>query len=83
MAEEAAGGSWGEYLHFHSPLSEGASSSKASNMGISTNDILTAADWSSESVFEKFYYKSTQDPSFGRAVLGSHKRKKLSSQRQS
>ena len=61
----------------------GASSSKASNMGISTNDILTAADWSSESVFNKFYYKSTQDPSFGRAVLGSHECKKSSSQRHS
>ena len=58
----------------------GASSSKASNMGISTNDILTAADWSSESVFENFYYKSTQDPSFGRTVLGSHECKKSSSQ---
>ena len=36
----------------------GASSSKASNMGISTNDILTAADWSSESVF--FYFITNQ-----------------------
>ena len=54
----------------------GASSSKASNMGISTNDILIAADWSSESVFETFYYKATQDPSYGRAVLGSHGCKK-------
>ena len=32
----------------------GASSSKAANMGITTNDILRAADWSSESVFQKF-----------------------------
>ena len=53
-----------------------ASSSKAINMGISTNDILIAADWSSKSVFENFYYKATQDPSYGRAVLGSHGCKK-------
>ena len=50
----------------------GASSSTASNMVISTNDILNhilrTANWSSESVF---YYKSTQDPTYSRAVLGS------------
>ena len=54
----------------------GASSSKASNMWISTNDILIAANWSSRSVFESFYYKATQDPSYARAVLGSHGCKK-------
>ena len=29
----------------------GASSTAAANLGITTNDILKAADWSSESVF--------------------------------
>ena len=48
----------------------GASSTTAANMGITTNDILKAADWSSESVFQKFYY-STENPSFGRAVLSA------------
>jgi hypothetical protein len=52
----------------------GASSTTAANMGITTNDILKAADWSSESVFQKFYYKSTENPSFGRAVLDSAQR---------
>ena len=33
--------------------------------------ILKAADWSSESVFQRFYYKPTEDPSFGRAVLST------------
>ena len=37
----------------------GASSSVAANLGITANDILKAADWSSESVFQKFYYKPT------------------------
>ena len=49
----------------------GASSSVAANLGITTNDILRAADWSSESVFQRFYYKPTEDPSFGRAVLSA------------
>ena len=48
----------------------GASSSKAANMGNTTNEILRAADWSSESVFQKFYHKPTEKrSSFGRAVL--------------
>ena len=47
----------------------GASSTSAANMGITTNDILKAADWSSESVFQRFYYRPNEDPSFGRAVL--------------
>ena len=49
----------------------GASSSVAANLGITTNDILRAADRSSESVFQRFYYKPTEDPSFGRAVLSA------------
>ena len=49
----------------------GASSPTAANLGITTNDILKAADWSSESVFQRFYYKPTEDPSFGRAVLST------------
>ena len=51
VAEEAAGGSGVDTSIFTAHSVRGASSSKASNMGISTNDILTAADWSSESVF--------------------------------
>ena len=45
----------------------GASASAPANMGITTNDILKAADWNSESVFQRFYYKPVEDPSFGRA----------------
>ena len=49
----------------------GASASTASNMGITTSEIIEAADWSSESVFQQFYYKSTQNSSHGKAVLQS------------
>ena len=47
----------------------GASSSKAANMGVTTNDILRAANWSSESVFQKFYHKPMEEANYGRAVL--------------
>ena len=39
----------------------GASTSAAASAGVTTNDILNAADWSSESVFQKFYYKPEQN----------------------
>ena len=41
---------------FTAHLVQGAASSTAANMGITTNNILKAADWSSESIFQKFYY---------------------------
>ena len=34
----------------------GASTSAAAGTGITMNDIMQAADWSSESVFRRFYY---------------------------
>ena len=52
---------------FSAPSVRGAASA-----GISTGDILKAAGWSSESTFQRFYYRSTDRPSFGRAVLNQH-----------
>ena len=46
-----------------------ASVPTAANTGVTTADILKAADWSSQSIFQKFYYKPQQNSSFGRAVL--------------
>ncbi len=43
---------------FNAHSVRGASSSKAENMGITTNDILKAADWSSE----KFYHNGPSHP---------------------
>ena len=48
-----------------------ASVSAAADSGMTVNDILKAADWSSESVFRQFYYRPTHDPSYGRTVLSS------------
>ena len=49
----------------------GASSSAAAMAGVTTNDILKAADWSTDSVFRRFYYKPVHSPNFGNAVLSS------------
>ena len=52
----------------------GAASSKAAWSGVTVSDILQAADWSSESTFQKFYHRIPEDgnkSSFGKAVLSS------------
>ena len=53
----------------------GASSSKAATAGGTTADILQAADWSSESTFQKYYHhpilEQKDKSAFGRAVLSS------------
>ena len=48
-----------------------ASASAAADSGITSSDILKAADWSTESVFRKFYYRPTHDPLYGQTVLSS------------
>ena len=48
-----------------------ASTSAAAMLGISTNEILEAADWSTESTFQRFYYKPTHSSVFGKAVLSA------------
>ena len=49
----------------------GASTSAAANSGITTEDILKAADWSTDSSFQRFYYKPVYDTSFAKAVLSA------------
>ena len=39
-----------------------ASASAATGAGLTTSDILNAADWSTESVVRKFYYKPAHNP---------------------
>ena len=41
----------------------------AASAGITVADILQAADLSSESVFQKFYYKPSRGSEFADAVL--------------
>ena len=48
----------------------GASASAAAR-GVTTEDILRAANWSSESVFQKFYHKEVDRAAYGRAIISS------------
>ena len=50
---------------------KGASASVAASAGITTNQILEAADWSSESVFQRFYYNLCNSNPIGTAVLST------------
>ena len=49
----------------------GASTSAAAGAGLTTIDIMNAADWSTGSVFRRHYYRPSHDVSFGRAVLST------------
>ena len=46
-----------------------AAASAATNQGVTTEDILKAADWSTESSFQRFYYKPVRNTEFARTVL--------------
>ncbi|XP_065918856.1 integrase/recombinase xerD homolog [Dysidea avara] len=56
---------------FKSHSTRSASASAAASAGITTNQIMEAADWRSESVFERFYYKPTSSNQMGQAVLST------------
>ena len=56
---------------FGAHSTRGASASAAARGGVTTEDILRAANWSSESVFQKFYHKEVDRAAYGRAVISS------------
>ena len=37
--------------------------------GLSVDEVMKAADWSSEGVFQRFYYRPQHSVEFGSAVL--------------
>ena len=49
----------------------GASTSTAAGSGVTMTDIMQAAVWSSESVFQRFYYRPSYNTTYGRTVLSS------------
>ena len=49
----------------------GASPSAATSAGLTTNQIINAADWSSESVFQRFYYRPPRTNQVRVAVLST------------
>ena len=56
---------------FSAHSTRGASTSKASVVGVSIGAILQAADWSTPSTFQRFYHRPLHSTEFGRAVLGT------------
>ena len=48
-----------------------AATSAAANQGVTLEDILKAADWSTESSFQRFYYKPVRSTKFAETVLSS------------
>ena len=63
-----------QYGYFQgSPQLEVQHVHRASNgAGVTTLDILYAADWSTETTFQRFYHRDMQDRSiFGSAILAS------------
>jgi len=48
-----------------------AAVSTAADAGVSIFGIMEAADWSSASVFEKFYYRLHKSTNFGHSVISS------------
>ena len=57
---------------FGAHSTRGASASAAARGGITTEDILKAANWSSESVFQTYYHKEVDKAAYGRAVIRSN-----------
>ena len=45
--------------------------SAAAGAGVTMSDIMQAAEWSTESVFRRFYYQPSSDVHYGRSVLSS------------
>ena len=57
---------------FGAHSTRGASASAAAKAGVTTGDILKAANWNSESVFQRFYHKSIDKAAYGRAVINQN-----------
>ena len=57
---------------FSAHSTRSASTSHAATKGVPICDILRAANWSSSSTFERFYYRPTVSDNFQRAILQSN-----------
>ena len=56
---------------FKAHSTRSACTSAASAQGVTTEDILGAADWSTESSFQRFYYKPVRNTMFAESVLSA------------
>ena len=59
---------------FQAHSTRAASSTKAALSGLTVEEIISAADWSSKGTFQKFYYKPSHSAAFGTAVLAANER---------
>ena len=66
-----------ETTKFKAHSSRSASSSAAHEAGVALPDIMEAADWSTVSIFTKFYHKPVCKISFANAVLGQTEQRSL------
>ena len=56
---------------FKAHSTRAAAATKAAMFGLTVDEIMKAADWSSEGVFQKFYYRPQHSVKFGSAVLAA------------
>ena len=56
---------------FKAHSTRAAAATKAAMSGLTVDKIMKAADWSSEGVFQKFYYRPQHSGKFGSAVLAA------------
>jgi len=56
---------------FKAHFVSGASATAAASAGLTFKQIMDAADWSSESVFQRFYYRPEMSNLIGTAVLST------------
>ena len=56
---------------FKAHSTRAAAATKAAMSGVTVEDIMKAADWSNEGVFQKFYYRLQQLVEFGSSVLAA------------
>ena len=54
---------------FSAHSTRGAATTAALNQGVSMAEVLKMADWSSDAVFKKHYYRPTKDPTFAHKIL--------------
>ena len=54
---------------FKAHSARGASATAAFNKGVTIENILQAADWSTDSTFRRFYYRPSHSAVYGQKVL--------------
>ena len=56
---------------FKTPSVRSAPTSATANQGVTLQDILKVADWSTESPIQQFYYKPVHNNKFAKTVFSS------------